>query len=75
MNPQQMLPLTEVALEAHALGHPKGRDQAPLDLLAELPTLFCERYLARFGKALTLVGAVHCPYVIETSFGQSSRLD
>ena len=32
-------------------------------------------YLARFGKALTLVGAVHCPYVIETSSGQSSRLD
>ena len=32
-------------------------------------------YLARFGKALTFVGAVHCPFVIETSSGQFSRLD
>jgi hypothetical protein len=29
-----MFPLPKVALEAHALGHPKGRDQTSLDLLA-----------------------------------------
>ena len=33
-NPQQFLPLTQLALEAHALGDPKRSDDAPLDLLA-----------------------------------------
>jgi hypothetical protein len=35
-NPQKFLPLANVPLEAQALGHAKGRDQAPLDLLAAL---------------------------------------
>ena len=67
--------MAKLALKAHALRDPEARDDAPLDLLAGLPTVFWKGYLARFGKALTLVGAVHCPYVIETSSGQSSRLD
>jgi hypothetical protein len=30
------LPLAKIALEAHALGYPEGRDDASLDLLASL---------------------------------------
>ena len=33
------LPLAEVAPEAHALGDPESRDDAPLDLLAGLPAV------------------------------------
>jgi hypothetical protein len=33
-NPQKFLPLANVPLESQALGDPKGRDQASLDLLA-----------------------------------------
>ena len=36
VNPQQALPLAKFALESHALGHPKCRDDAALDLLAAL---------------------------------------
>ena len=36
-NPQQMLPLAKVTLEAHAFGNLKSRDQASLDLLSTLP--------------------------------------
>ena len=36
VNPQQALPLAKFALEPHALGHPKCRDDAALDLLAAL---------------------------------------
>ena len=35
-NPQQVLPLAKLALEAHAFGDLEGRDDAPLDLLARL---------------------------------------
>jgi hypothetical protein len=35
-NPQKFLPLANVSLEAQALGHPKGRDEAALNLLAAL---------------------------------------
>ena len=31
-----VLPLAKIALEAHALGYPEARDDAPLDLLAGL---------------------------------------
>ena len=33
-DPQQVLPLAKFALEAHALGKPEARDDAPLDFLA-----------------------------------------
>jgi hypothetical protein len=36
VNPQQVFPLARIALEAHAFGNLKGRDEAPLDLLAAL---------------------------------------
>jgi hypothetical protein len=36
-DPQQVFPLLKVALEAHAFGDLKGRDDARLDLLAGLP--------------------------------------
>ena len=36
-NPEQVLPVAKLAFEAHALGYPEGRDDAPLDLLASLP--------------------------------------
>ena len=39
-NPKQVLPLAKFALEAHALGDLKRRDDTPLDLLAGLPGCF-----------------------------------
>ena len=39
-NPQEVLPLSKVALEAHALGGLKCRDDTPLDLLAGLSGSF-----------------------------------
>jgi hypothetical protein len=39
-NPEQVLPLVIVAFEAHALGDPKRRDDASLDLLAALSGSF-----------------------------------
>jgi hypothetical protein len=36
-NPQQVLPLAKVTLEAHALGDLEARDDTPLDLLTGLP--------------------------------------
>ena len=39
-DPQQVLPLAKVALEAHALGNLEARDDAPLDLLAGLSGRF-----------------------------------
>jgi len=35
-DPQEVLPLAKLALEAHALGDLECRDHAPLDLLAGL---------------------------------------
>jgi hypothetical protein len=72
---QKVLPLTKVALEPQAFGNLKRRDDACSICLPDFQQYSAKGYLARFGKALTLVGAVHCPYVIETSSGQSSRLD
>jgi hypothetical protein len=40
VNSQQVLPLAKVAVEAHALGDPKRRDDASLDLLAALSGSF-----------------------------------
>ena len=71
---QQVLPLAELALRAHALRDPEARDDRSI-CLQDFRQYSAKGYLARFGKALTLVGAVHCPYVIETSSGQFSRLD
>ena len=39
-DPQQILPLAKLALEAHALGDAEARDDAPLDLLAALSGSF-----------------------------------
>ena len=39
-DPQQILPLPQFPFEAQALGDPKRRDDAPLDLLAGLPGSF-----------------------------------
>jgi hypothetical protein len=38
-NPQKFLPLPKVTLEAHALGHLKGRDQTALDRFVPFPAL------------------------------------
>jgi hypothetical protein len=63
-------------LKAHALGDPEARDDAPLDLLAGLPTVFCERISCKIRESLdTCRRCSFAPYVIETSSGQSSRLD
>ena len=46
-NPQQVLPLPYIALEAHTFGNLKRRDHAPLDLLPRLPASFaCSTRLA-----------------------------
>ena len=74
-NRQKLLPLAKVTLEPQAFGNLKRRDDACSICLPDFQQYSAKGYLARFGKALTLVGAVHCPYVIETSSGQSSRLD
>ena len=48
-NPQHVLPLPEVAFEAHALGDPEARDDTPLPRLrpgsigihAQMPSIGC----------------------------------
>jgi hypothetical protein len=42
-NPQQVLPLAKVALESHALGNLKRRDDAALDLLSGLSGAFASQ--------------------------------
>ena len=47
---REVLPLAKIALKPRDFGNPEARGDAPLDFLAGLPTVFCERYLVRFGK-------------------------
>jgi hypothetical protein len=51
-NTQQVFPLAEIALEAHALGDLKRRDDSSLDLLAGLSSCFVRSpvFVAGFGS-------------------------
>jgi hypothetical protein len=42
LNPQQVLPVAAITLEAQALSDPKGRDHTPLDLRARLAGSFAD---------------------------------
>ncbi len=44
--------MTKVALEAHAFRYLEARNDAPLDLLAGLPTVFCERISCKIRESL-----------------------
>jgi len=51
-NRQKLLPLAKVTLEPQAFRYLEARNDAPLELLAGLPTVFCERISCKIRESL-----------------------